>query len=412
MFAQIVNERFNGKPLKKPKNAGTKDGRPGGRRRERTSLTRGGEFTFLEFFAGGGMAGLGLGPRWRCLFANDFDIAKRAAYGANFGLDRHSPADVFSLSAADLPSRPVDLAWASSPCQDLSLAGARGGLAATRSGAFFGFWRLIEQLDDVGRAPRAIVVENVVGLLTSNGGADFAAVVSLMAARGYFVAATILNASSFTPQSRPRLFIVAAKSDEAGVFSTHSPIDAPAALVAAAARLHPAAANRWRWIGAAPRGARNLSLIDILEDGAAFDSTAMTRARLAQMTPRQQQKVAAMKKSGGRHVGAAFRRVRIEDGEKRSRIEARFDGLAGCVRTAAGGSSRQIIIDIDAGRVRSRLMTPREGARAMGLSDDYILPASATAAFKLIGDGVAPPVVAYLAQTVLVPMLAGARRAA
>jgi DNA (cytosine-5)-methyltransferase 1 len=53
--------------------------------------------------------------------------------------------DVFALSAGDLPGR-ADLAWASSPCQDFSLAGARAGLAGGRSSAFFGFWRLIEAL--------------------------------------------------------------------------------------------------------------------------------------------------------------------------------------------------------------------------------------------------------------------------
>lgn len=76
---------------------------------------------FLEFFAGGGMARLGLGPRWRCLFANDFDAAKCAAYRANFGGADLVEADIASLAASDLPRERADLAWASFPCQDLSL---------------------------------------------------------------------------------------------------------------------------------------------------------------------------------------------------------------------------------------------------------------------------------------------------
>lgn len=375
-------------------------------------MSGGGEFTFLEFFAGGGMAALGLGARWRPIFANDFDPMKRAAYGANFGLAHHVAGDIHALSLADLPAEQADLAWASSPCQDLSLAGARGGLGARRSGAFFGFWRLIEALDEKGRAPRLLVVENVAGLLTSNDGADFARVVGLMTARGYLVSGLVLNAADFVPQSRPRLFIIGARAADASIFTRAAPPSAPPALAGAVEKLSPESRARWRWIAAAPGRRRNLALIDILDDAAAFDPASATRERLSQMTARQRAVIRDLQASGARHVGAAFRRVRDEDGARRVRIEARFDGIAGCVRTAAGGSSRQIIFAIDGGKVRSRLMTAREAARAMGLPDTYILPSGATAALKLVGDGVAPPVVAWLAENVLEPMLARAQKAA
>lgn len=374
-------------------------------------MARGREFTFFEFFAGGGMARLGLGPRWRCLFANDFDAGKRAAYGANFGLDHHSPADIHALAADDLPERRADLAWASSPCQDVSLAGLRGGLAARRSGAFFGFWRLIEDLGAKGRAPRLIVIENVAGLLTSNGGEDFAAIVSLMSAQGYFVTALLLDAADFAPQSRRRLFIIATDDISAPAFTRHAPPGGAPPIAAVVNALPERIRARWRWIDAAPRGQRNVRLIDIVEE-APFDSDRETRARLAAMSARQRAAIETLRKSGARSVGAAFRRVRIESGVKHSRIEARFDGLAGCLRTPAGGSSRQLIFDIDNGKVRSRLMTPREAARAMGLPDDYVLPERATAALKLIGDGVAPPVVRWLAENILEPLLAPAQKAA
>lgn len=378
-------------------------------------MTLDSRLTFLEFFAGGGMARIGLGPRWRCLFANDFDAAKRAAYGANFGLDDHHGGDIHALGLGDLPLARADLAWASSPCQDLSLAGARGGLAGDRSGAFFGFWRLVRALEAAGRAPRMIVVENVVGLLTSKQGADFARVASLLAARGYLVSALVLNADAFVPQSRPRLFIIGMLEDAGGVFSRRRPPPSgatPPALLAAVDALPPPARRRWRWIGARPPGRRNSALVDILDAAAPFDPAPRTRALIAAMAPRQRVQIDALIASGARHVGAAFRRMRTEDGDRRVRIEARFDGVAGCLRTPAGGSSRQIIFDIDAGEARSRLMTPREAARAMGLADDYRLPAGATAALKLVGDGVAPPVVAWLAANVLEPALAPAQKAA
>ena len=81
-----------------------------------------------EFFAGGGFARLGLAPVFKTIFANDFDPAKARAYRAAFGDDIMREGDVWSLGANDLPSAggaPL-LAWASFPCQDLSLAGARG----------------------------------------------------------------------------------------------------------------------------------------------------------------------------------------------------------------------------------------------------------------------------------------------
>src|SRR4051812_8309865 len=109
--------------------------------------------SFYEFFAGGGMARLGLGDAWDCAFANDFDPVKAAAYRDNHGADHFREGDVFALTPNDLPGE-ADLAWASSPCQDFSLAGARAGLAGGRSSAIFGFWKLIEGLGRQGRAPR------------------------------------------------------------------------------------------------------------------------------------------------------------------------------------------------------------------------------------------------------------------
>jgi DNA (cytosine-5)-methyltransferase 1 len=135
-----------------------------------------------EFFAGGGLAGMGL-DGWRIGFANDLDPAKERAFRANHPDVPFHLGDVGALTPADLPGR-ADLAWASSPCQDLSLAGARGGLKGERSGAFWGFMRLMRALESEGRAPDRIVVENVCGLLTSGGGADFAAVCSALGEGG------------------------------------------------------------------------------------------------------------------------------------------------------------------------------------------------------------------------------------
>src|SRR5919202_6915787 len=101
--------------------------------------------SYYEFFAGGGMARAGLGEGWRCLLANDFDPKKARSYAANWGDGDLVVGDVWGLAPERLPGR-ADLAWASSPCQDLSLAGRRAGLSGARSSAFWGFWRLVEAL--------------------------------------------------------------------------------------------------------------------------------------------------------------------------------------------------------------------------------------------------------------------------
>ncbi|HRO32748.1 MAG TPA: DNA cytosine methyltransferase [Brevundimonas sp.] len=364
-----------------------------------------------EFFAGGGLAGLGLapdsdGPGFRTVFANDLDPAKARAFAANHPDVPLRVGDVGSLTPDDLPGRP-DLCWASSPCQDLSLAGARGGLTARRSGAFWGFWRLMQGLDAQGRGPRLVVIENVVGLLTSGGGADFAAVCGAMVAAGYRVGALEMDAAHWLPQSRPRLFIVGLRDGSAPTSSgPDGPFHSPR-LIAAQAGLPPAVREAWAWWRLPPPPRRNLDLAAVLEPDEAVDwlSPDQTRDLLALMAPLHRARLDAALASGDRAVAAGFRRVRTEQGRKVQRLELRFDGLAGCLRTPSGGSSRQYVIVGQDGRARARRLMGRECARLMGVPDDYRLPGSQSAALKLMGDAVAVPVVRALMQRLLAPAL-------
>jgi len=366
--------------------------------------------SFYEFFAGGGMARLGLGEGWACAFANDFDPVKAATYRRNFAdaAAHFHEGDVWKLDAADLPGR-ADLAWASSPCQDFSLAGARAGLSGGRSSAFFGFWRLIEALAAEGRAPRTVVIENVSGLLTSHGGADFAALGEALAAQGYAFGALEIDAARFLPQSRPRVFVVATREAPPADLTGASPFHTRA-VAAAHAALPPHLAERWIWWRLAAPPARNTDLAALLEPDAAvaWHSPERTAALLSLMAPLHRARLEAIQARGERAVGAVFRRTRDEDGRRVQRAEVRFDGLAGCLRTPRGGSSRQSIVVVDEGAVRSRLLSAREAARLMGLPDAYALPKAATAALHVAGDGVAVPVVRWLARELLEPLLAGA----
>jgi DNA (cytosine-5)-methyltransferase 1 len=87
---------------------------------------------YYEFFAGGGMVNAGLGTDWQCAFANDFCEKKASSYRANWDSSRLVVGDIAKIKTDQLPGK-VDLAWASFPCQDLSLAGNGVGLIGERT---------------------------------------------------------------------------------------------------------------------------------------------------------------------------------------------------------------------------------------------------------------------------------------
>lgn len=375
---------------------------------------------FYEFFAGAGMARAGLGNGWKCLFANDIDLKKAATYDDNWGKGAMKPADVKTLTPADLPGA-ADLVWASFPCQDLSLAGGGAGLRGERSGVFWPFWRLMERLGAEKRAPTIVALENVAATLTSHGGKDFEALCLALVDAGYRVGARVIDAVQFVPQSRPRMFIIAVLSD---VVIPDELIEASGSLVgidgrvaAAHDRLVAAAVDQpdlhrvvdaWiNWAVPAPT-TTPITLAEVIEDdpvGVAWHSEAETATLIEQMSELNKTKVAKARKAGATIYGTAYRRTRVQKGVKTVRTEVRFDGVAGCLRTPSGGSSRQIVIEVKGRRMRSRLMTPREAARLMGLPEGYRLPGAYNEAYHLIGDGVAVGVVDHLARHIFDPLL-------
>ncbi|HEV7890338.1 MAG TPA: DNA cytosine methyltransferase [Pyrinomonadaceae bacterium] len=369
---------------------------------------------FYEFFAGGGMARLGLGPSWRCVFANDNDLKKAECYRARFGVEQRLIVDdIENLSVQTLPNGRADLAWASFPCQDLSLAGAGAGLKGERSGTFWPFWRLMQGLRREGRAPRAIVLENVYGAITSHEGRDLAVIGEELAAGGYRFGPLMIDAARFLPQSRPRLFVVAfdtsVKTPDDLLGS--APVDEwhPDALGLSYDRLTARARASWVWWNMTSPPASCLTLEDLIEDepvGVDWHTQYETKYLLSLMTPLNREKVKAAQLSGERKVGTLYRRTRKDsEGVKKQRAEVRFDGVAGCLRVPVGGSSRQTIIVVEGKKICSRLLSPREAARLMGLPEDYPLPANYNDAYHLSGDGVVVPVVSYLAEHLLNPIL-------
>ena len=382
--------------------------------------------TFFEFFAGGGMARLGLGADWRCTFANEWCVKKAEAYRSFFGkaeagVKEPTVADVKKLSADDLPGTPT-LVWASFPCQDLSLAGSGAGLKGDRSGTFKPFWKLIQQMVSLGRIPKLVVLENVVGALTSHGGRDFTAICDGLVGSGYTIGAMVIDAVHFLPQSRPRLFIIGVQSEAHIPRSLIAPIPHnlwhTRSVQDAHARLPERLRKRWLWWNLpAPNGDVKL-LSDIVEEtptGVKWHTAQETKRLVSLMSPLHLEKLADAKRLRRRIVGTIYKRMRPGEGASRiQRAEVRFDQISGCLRTPVGGSSRQVIIVVDGMKVRSRLLSPREAARLMGVPETYSLPEKYNEAYHLFGDGLAVPVVSWLEQNLLRPLASslGAAQAA
>jgi DNA (cytosine-5)-methyltransferase 1 len=234
---------------------------------------------------------------------------------------------------------------------------------------------------------------------------------------GYRYGALIVDAAVFLPQSRPRLFIVAVREDvqlplQVSSSGPDSRWSTPS-LRRAFANLPAYVRDDWVWWKMPPPVARSKSFADLIEEepsGVEWHTPAETLALLSKMNHVNRLKVEKAKRTKRRLVGAVYKRTRFDtSGEKIQRAEVRFDGIAGCLRTPAGGSSRQIIMVVDGTRVRTRLISARETARLMGLDDDYMLPPNYNEAYHLTGDGVAVPAVRHLAKHILEPIITSSR---
>ena len=380
------------------------------------------EPTFAEFFAGIGLVRTGLaGGAWQCLYANDIDSAKHRMYAAAFpGEDHYHLGDVWDTQAVTrrIVGRPT-LATASSPCTDLSTAGYYKGLSGSQSSAFFGFARALAELRREGRQPPLVLFENVPGLLTSRGGADFATVVRTLADLGYFIDAIIVDAKHFLPQSRPRLFVIGAVVDALPDWAVRREpvrvfgdlwddrVDArqdvrPRRLAEAMRSV--AVSTGWVAFPLPVLPERRTTLGALLDPDATADWWPSDRIAVhsGMMSDRHIAVVARLLRTPGRHVGTAYRRRR----HGQMRAEVRFDGLAGCLRTPKGGSARQIVVVIEGDRMRMRWMSPAEYAKLQGAGP--VPPGiPATAAMFGYADGVCVPVIEWIDRHLLTPLAQG-----
>jgi DNA (cytosine-5)-methyltransferase 1 len=264
-----------------------------------------------------------------------------------------------------------------------------------------------------GRAPSIVTLENVCGTLTSHDGKDFSAICTALKKEGYRYGAMVIDAALFVPHSRPRLFIVAVHHD---VVLPTGLIDAApstqwhnSTLKRAYGKLSETTKKDWIWWKLPTPKLSEISLASIIEEHPAcvrWHTSEETKKLLAMMSPLNRAKVEEVQRTGRRIVGCIYKRTRNDEfGRKVQRAEIRFDNISGCLRTPAGGSSRQLILIVDGTTVKSRLISSRETARLMGLPEDYPLPQNYNEAYHLTGDGVVVPVVRHLAENIFEPIL-------
>jgi DNA (cytosine-5)-methyltransferase 1 len=308
---------------------------------------------------------------------------------------------------------PADLAWASFPCQDLSLAGNLNGMrSGTRSGLFWEWLRVLDEMTQCRKRVPLLVAENVVGFLVAEDGKHFASAYHALRERGYRIGALVIDAKLFLPQSRPRAFLIAVHEDLDLSGLTQ---DAPTrpfhteGLVRTTKNLRD---RHWIWWSLPQPSGRRPNFSDIAEREAPCDPGERTRLLRLMLSPLNRKKLESAVAAGAFLAGTGYRRTRPDEtGTWRQRLEIRFDGIAGCLRTPEGGSSRQVVMLVDRGEVRTRLLTVRECARLMGAPDTFEIPGSYNDGYRAMGDGVAVPVTRWLTRHLLAP-LAGRHRSA
>lgn len=356
-----------------------------------------------EFFAGIGLVRLGLeSVGFDVVWSNDLEPAKREMYAGHFRDDPQGHTfrlgDVADVKGSAIPTE-LDLAWASFPCTDLSVAGWRRGLEGKHSSTFWHFTRVLQEMG-AGR-PSVVALENVTGMATSRGGEDLVVAIRELNSLGYSVDVLTLDARRFLPQSRPRLFIVgslnAPAQDERRISALRpdwlqAPFNDPSLVTHRAVLPDPP-----------PLLTSGLSeqvqRIDPM-DSRWWDD-ARREAFVSSLSPIQLERLEHLVKGRTVSYRTAYRRTR----HGVAVWEIRADDVAGCLRTARGGSSKQAIVKAGRGEVSVRWMTPREYARLMGAGEYRLGGLRTNQALFGFGDAVCVPVVSWLARNYLMPLV-------
>ncbi len=142
------------------------------------------------------------GSQFHCVWANEIDKYACQIYRKNFGEGELYEGDIRTVRSENIPK--ADMLVAGFPCQAFSIAGKRKGFEDTRGTLFY-------EIARIARANRykTLLLENVYGLLSHEGGDTFATILRVLDEVGYDVEWQVLNSKNFgVPQNRERVFII------------------------------------------------------------------------------------------------------------------------------------------------------------------------------------------------------------
>lgn len=328
-------------------------------------------FRFIDLFAGIGGLRRGFEPLGgRCVFTSEWDRYSQLTYSANFNCDHDFAGDITKVAAEDIPQH--DLLLAGFPCQPFSIAGVSKknalnrphGFACEAQGTlFFDVARILHH-----HRPRAFLLENVKNLVNHDRGTTFEVIGRVLKEElGYEVHARVINAKSFVPQNRERIFIVGFREPTAFDFDT---LQLPDPLMGP--RMHNVLHAE---DGSEPDDPKYLQ-----KDGRVLDKYTLTDHLWSYL-----QNYAAKHQEAGNGFG--FGLVGPDDVART--LSARYykDGSEILVRQPGRNPRR---------------LTPRECARLMGFEKpgrvDVVIPVSDTQAYRQFGNAVVVPVVEAIAK--------------
>ncbi len=325
-------------------------------------------FKFIDLFAGIG------GLRWgfdaiggECVFTCEMNKFSQETYRANFGEEYEIAGDITLVDAADIPSH--DLLLAGFPCQPFSLAGvskknslgrAHGFADETQGTLFFDVVRILRH-----HQPRAFLLENVKNLLSHDKGNTMRVILHALDELGYEVNFRVIDAKSWVPQHRERIFIAGFRRDHKTTFSFND--------------VH------------IPEGP-NPTLTSILhpEDGSEMADERYTVGKKGKVHDRYTltdglwsylQGYAAKHKAAGNGFGFGL----VTPDKVARTLSARYHKDGSEILVSQGKRKRPL------------RLTPRKCARLMGFPDCFIIPVSDTQAYRLFGDSVIVPLIKEIA---------------
>lgn len=393
-YRSSYNKKMKQIYINEPVNASTQETRRARTLRQMTMTQAGGpRHSFLEFFAGSGLVAQGLKDHFLAAWANDICDKKAAVYTANHGAKHFHLGSIADVEGTALPK--ASLAWASFPCQDLSLAGLTEGIHGARSGLV---WEWLRIIDEMPSRPPVLVAENVAGLVSVANGNHYRTLHQALTQRGYIVGPMLIDAARWVPQSRQRIFIVAIDANLK--IPTHLTSFTPNWLHTEAIRKAMLGLDGLVWWNMPEPPDRKQNLSDVVEWDAPFATTETDARNISLISPKHREILNQLPKSKP-FAAPGYKRTR----SGKQVLELRFDDLSGCLRTPRGGSSRQVIVIQKDGMLRSRLLTVREAARLMGAPETYKIPGTYNDGYMAMGDAVAVPVARWLAQNLLLPLV-------